>query len=486
MRASYVITGVLVAAMLPAAPARAQSPVAAAGPSAQLRLPTGDTTAAGLTAAEAENDLTAQAQQDAQKPKKAKKKAQAADEQGEKNGFVWADRPSLRFGKLFQMDFRLKLQADFRQSDLDLSSRGGTFEWGRRRAGVKGSFLKYFEYEVEHDLYTDGQWRDAYVNFRWDAYAQVEAGKFKVPFGYEQLTNPMDLDLVYRTRASDALTPGRAVGGMVHGRAFKRVLRYQAGYFQDDGDNPPGLDPPPLLPGEQPLPRQGSWAGRATVAPLRLGSLPGHLNNLEVGGAIVSTTIPEGTNNLNGEMVLGDKFFPSRYYTKGRRLRVGLEVSWAPGPFSVSAEYLRSTEAREGVGVGNEQGLDNNLPDIEGRGWYVTGAWVVTGERKDGGVKPRHPFLQGGFGAIEVAGRYEVLRFASAGDPQEPPSDSRRAANVVGNGDRVLTGGVNWYLNRWMKFQVNGIHETLDDAALSPVPGQSTFWTVVTRLQFVL
>ena len=474
---------VFIAALVLAAPARAQSQPAGAGPVTQGRPLAAGATAAGAPAEEFPPTLTTQ---EPAKPKKGQKKAKATDEQETKNGFVWADRPSLRFGKQFQMDFRLKLQADFRQSDLDLASRGGTFEWGRRRAGIKGSFLTYFEYEVEHDLYADGKWRDAYLNFRYDAAAQIQGGKFKMPFGYEQLTNPMELDLVYRSRASDALTPGRSVGGMVHGRAFKRVIRYQAGYFQDDGDNPPGLDPPPLLPGEQTLPRQSSWAGRATFAPLRLGSLPGHLNNLEIGGAFVSTTIPEGRNNLNGEMVLGDKFFHSRYYTNGRRQRVGLELSWAPGPYSVSAEYIRSSEARVGVGVGNEQGPDNTLPDIEGRGWYVTGGWVITGERKEGGVKPRRPFLQGGFGAVEVAARYEVLRFASAGAQQEPPSDSHRAANVLGNGDSVLTAGVNWYLNKWLKFQLNAIHETLDDAALGPVPGQSTFWTVVTRLQFVL
>jgi phosphate-selective porin OprO/OprP len=468
------IPGVLFGALLLAAPAWAQTDT-------RLQASSG-TAVMSVPAAEADVPLSAQ---EAENPKKPKKKA--ADEPGTKDGFVWADRPSLRFGKLFQMDFRFKSQADFRQSSLDLSTRGGTFEWGRLRAGIKGSFLKYFEYEIDHDIETGGSWRDVYLNFRYDAYAQVQGGKFKVPFGYEQLTGPMDLDFVYRTRASDALTPGRSVGGMVHGRAFKRVIRYQAGVFEDDGDNPPSLDPAPLLPGDPPpLPRQGSWAGRATFAPLRLGSLPGHLNNLEVGGAIVSTTIPEGRNNLSGKMVLGDTFFHSRYYTKGRRLRVGLELSWAPGPFSVSAEYIRSTEAREGVGVGNEQGLDNNLPDIEGRGWYVAGSWVVTGEKKDGGVKPRGPFLQRGFGAIEVAVRYEVLRFASAGAQQEPPSDSLRAANVLGNGDRALTGGVNWYLNRWLKFQVNGIREKLDDPNLSPVPGQSSFWTVVSRLQFVL
>jgi len=473
MRSLRAIPGVLFGALLLAAPTWAQTATrlqASSGPALSVQAAEADVTVSG---------------QEAEKPKKPKKKA--AGEEAPKNGFVWADRPSLRFGKLFQMDFRFKSQADFRQSSLDLSTRGGTFEWGRLRAGVKGSFLKYFEYEVEHDIETGGSWRDVFLNFRYDAYAQVQGGKFKIPFGYEQLTGPMDLDFVYRTRASDALTPGRSVGGMVHGRAFKRVIRYQAGIFEDDGDNPPSLDPAPLLPGDPPpLPQQGSWAGRVTVAPLRLGSLPGHLNNLEIGGAIVSTTIPEGRNNLPGKMVLGDTFFHSRYYTNGRRLRVGLELSWAPGPFSISAEYIQSKEAREGVGVGNAQGLDNNLPDIEGRGWYVAGSWVVTGEKKDGGIKPRRPFLQGGFGAIEVAVRYEVLRFASAGASQEPPSDSLRAANVLGNGDRALTGGVNWYLNKWVKIQVNGIREKLDDPNLSPVAGQSSFWTVVSRLQFVL
>jgi phosphate-selective porin len=471
MRSLRAITSVLSGALLLAAPAWAQTDTrvqASSGPALSVQA------AAAIT-------LSAQ---EAEQPKKPKKTA--AGEEETKDGFVWADRPSLRLGKLFQMDFRFKSQADFRQSSLDLSTRGGTFEWGRLRAGIKGSFLKYFEYEVEHDIETGGSWRDVYLNFRYDAYAQVQGGKFKVPFGYEQLTGPMDLDFVYRTRASDALTPGRSVGGMVHGRAFKRVIRYQAGVFEDDGDNPPSLDPAVLLPDEQPLPQQGSWAGRVTVAPLRLGSLPGHLNNLEIGGAIVSTTIPEGPNNLSGKMVLGDTFFRSRYYTSGRRLRVGLELSWAPGPFSVSAEYIQSKEAREGVGVGNEQGLDNNLPDIEGRGWYVAGSWVITGEKKDGGIKPRRPFLQGGFGAIEVAVRYEVLRFASAGAQQEPTSDSLRAANVLGNGDRVFTGGVNWYLNKWLKFQVNGVREKLDNPNLSPVPGQASFWTVVSRLQFVL
>jgi phosphate-selective porin OprO/OprP len=462
----------LFGALLLAAPAWAQT---AAG--LQLSSPP------AMTAPGAAADL-ALSSQEVTSPKKPKKKA--ADEPVARNGFVWEDRPSLRFGKLFRMDLRLKVQADVRQSSLDLSSRGGAFKWERLRGGIKGSFLKYFEYEVEHDLESGGVWRDVYLNFRYEAYAQVQGGKFKIPFGYEELTGPMDLDFAYRTRVSDALTPGRDVGVMAHGRPFKRVIRYQVGVFEGDGDNSPSLQPAFLLPDEKPLAEKRTWAGRVTVAPLRLGSLPGHLNNLEIGGAIAESTVPEGMNNLRGEMALGDRFFHRDYFTRGRRLRTGVEVSWAPGPCSVSAEYIRSREAREGLGVGNEQGLDPTLPEIEGRGWYVAGTWVLTGERKDGGVKPRRPFLQGGAGAIEVAIRYEVLRFASAGAPQEPRSDSPRAANILGNADRAVTGGINWYLNRWMKLQLNGIRETLDDPSQGPVPGQSSFWTVVSRLQFVL
>jgi len=105
----------------------------------------------------------------------------------------------------------------------------------------------------------------------------------------------------------------------------------------------------------------------------------------------------------------------------------------------------------------------------------------VTGENRDGGVNPKRPLLQGGFGAVEVTARYEQLRFASAGAPDEPPSRSPRAANVAPNGDRAWTLGVNWYVNRWVKLRVNLINETLDDPELGPAPDASSLRTVVAQ-----
>jgi phosphate-selective porin OprO/OprP len=402
-----------------------------------------------------------------------------------KNGFVWDNRPGIRYGDWFTLDVRALLEGDVRSADPDLTGEGATFEWSRRRAGIQGTVTKYVEYEVDYGFDAaneeSAELRDAYVDVSPAAFARVRGGKFKIPFGYERLTGPRNLDFVYRSRVSDSLTPGRSVGVMAHGRAFSRLVRYAVGVFTDGGDQPPDLEPVESLPDEQPEEEGRTWAARATVAPLRLTSLPGKYNNLEVGGAFTSGTVPEGRNHLQGETAFGGEFFDRQYYTKGPRTRFGLELSWAIGPASIAAEYIVSREAREGQGVGNEGQIDNDLPEIEGRGWYVAGTWVVTGENRDGGVNVKRPLLQGGFGAVEVAARFEKLRFASAGAPAEPPSRSPRAANIAGNADRAWTLGVNWYVNRWVKVRFNAINEQLDDPELGPAPGSSSLWTMVTQ-----
>ena len=43
------------------------------------------------------------------------------------------------------------------------------------------------------------------------------------------------------------------------------------------------------------------------------------------------------------------------------------------------------------------------------------------------------------------------------------PDALATAANLLRNRNDVVTFGVNWYLNRWMKLQLNGIHEELQD-----------------------
>src|SRR5262249_34303845 len=147
---------------------------------------------------------------------------------------------------------------------------------------------------------------------------------------------------------------------------------------------------------------------------------------------------------------------------------------------SLKSEFISMSEAREGQGIYLE-----DLPAKISRGWYVSGTWTVTGENKAGGVEPKNPFLEHGVGAIELAGRFEQIRFGSSEHPGDPFS-SPRSPNIRSQSERVGTVGINWYLNRFSKIQLNGIHEKLEDSLRGPLPGTNKFWTGMVRLQFAM
>jgi len=402
--------------------------------------------------------------------------------------FVWKNGPSLRVGNDLRVDFRLKLQADFRGSDQDLEPAGGLLDFPRRRAGIKGHVFRVVAFEVERDLVQNGVWRDVYVNLRPFNALQLQAGKFKIPFSREQLTGSTDLDFLYRSLAAEILAPNRDVGFMLHGRAWRRTVAYAIGTFRGDGENTPNFEPPPLLPGDEiALPSPRSIAGRVVIRPLvpLAAAAPPILETLEVGASAMRSELPEGLNHLRGETIFGTRFFSRGYYVNGPRTRIGIEAAWSPGPASLGAEYLRVEDARLGVGVGDESGTDNDLPPLPARGWYVYGTWALTGEKKAGGIEPRRPFPLRGPGTIEVAARYEELRFGG-GDTSEPASRSPRAANAAGNAVAVATFGANWYVNHFVKVQLNAIRERVEDPSTSPLADRASVWTIACRLQFVM
>src|SRR5690606_20606699 len=113
--------------------------------------------------------------------------------------------------------------------------------------------------------------------------------------------------------------------------------------------------------------------------------------------------VPEGQPGLRGRTVFDERFYRPDVFVRGARRRLGLEGQWRPGPFSVKAELIRLTQERSGQSV-----EDTDLSALIGRGWYVSGTWAVTGERKaDGLDNPRRPLFRGGPGAVELAVRVE-------------------------------------------------------------------------------
>ncbi|MCA1560354.1 MAG: OprO/OprP family phosphate-selective porin [Acidobacteria bacterium] len=384
--------------------------------------------------------------------------------------FLFRKPPSLRIGDEFRMDFRVRLQSDIRDFRPDLPIDGDTFVFRRARVGIQGRVYDDLEYEVDAELRdTDAPWRNVFLNYRRFRVAEVQGGRFKMPFGRDQLSGMFNINFLERSLIGSYLAPGRDEGAMVHGQFADGIVAYETGVFRSDGDNSHLEESPGA---------GRTWAGRVVVAPLARKRR--RWRSLEVGAAATSGTLPEGLNSLTGRTLSGYRFVEP-VYVRGRRVRLGLEGGWAPGPFSVQAEYTRVNDQRNGQGLG-----DVDLTDAVSQGWYLSGTWALTGERKAGGIEPRRPLFQGGIGAVELGARIEAMRFGSGVEGDEPPFANPRAANLLENRDRILTLGVNWYLNLFGRVSFNATREDIKDPARSPVLDRTRFWGAALRLQFVL
>ncbi len=361
-------------------------------------------------------------------------------------------------GSLGRIDLRLRVQSDGRSQEAPLAD--GEHYWAMRRYGVGGQLRGGIDFEITREFGVVGPWRDVYVNVRRYAAASVQAGKFKMPFGLDQLTGATSNDFIFRSRLGDQLSPGRDRGAMVHGRVAARRLGYQVGVFAHDGVNSRTTDPTRAVAGT-------TLAWRVIAQPwlARTGS---PLSTMQFGGNATHAEVDGGFLGLRGRTAARAVFYAPRLTVRGSQRRVGADVQWKPGPFSVQAEYVRAVVERRGVLV-----TGGDAAAITATGWYVSGSWLLTGERKSAGLDaPPRPAFAGGIGAVELAGRIESLAFDSGTE------------EVGDNADHLVTAGITWHLNRWLKMQFNVVHESIDDPSQGPLRSHSDFWTRVVRLQF--
>jgi len=338
-------------------------------------------------------------------------------------------------------------------------------DWQTRRLQVEGTLFKKVEFELSREFGDAAEpERDAFANIRFDRAFELRVGQFKMPFGHDALVGGNNLDFVYRSMAGRQLAPGRDLGVMAHGRTRSRRFTYQAGVFRRDGDNARTA---------QTRGGRRALAGRVVMAPFVSSGHPA-LAPLQIGGALVTSRLDDQLG-LRGRTVFGEGVFFDRVFVDGRRLRRGLEASWAHGPTSLSWEYMRVSDQRLGMGASGEA-----LPGIRSSGWYAAGTWVLTGERKDGRVDPEHSLFGDGIGALELIARVERLSFAPA-TALAPVSPL--AVMLAANADRVTTVGLAWYLNRYLKATGSAVFESIRDPERSPVAHSSRVPTAVVQLQ---
>jgi phosphate-selective porin OprO and OprP len=405
-------------------------------------------------------------------------------------------------------------------SDRDTATMADQFELRRARLGVKGKFAKDFNYEVVGNLPGTATIDIAYLNWaKYDA-ANLTIGKFKQPFGLEQLTSSNNIDFMERSYA-DQLSPGKKIGAMFASNPKAGYNLAASVYAMNDSELDIQSDKASfaargninfaeIMGDKDSIMHVGlafrdesysvapaisnntsstiSNATRATVFGFRAGGrglanafrsqVAG--NSLTAGSCTSVSTVGSGSttttsNTCTGGFGYGD---PAPYTATVKADAFALEAIFARGPFKVQGEF---TQARYS-GRNNANSADYVGADVNA--YYAEALWLITGEKysdayKKGAfssIKPKNDFDldNGKWGAWEAGLRFEAFdvkdatnsgansRNQGAVSPQLKDSntctDGATSATGCSSNVKTYTAGIKWILNPNVRFMVNYVY----------------------------
>lgn len=340
-----------------------------------------------------------------------------------------------------------QVQVDSRTFFHDLDNHGKSingvdgFLLRRARPIFSGTVYKDFDFLFVPDFAgSTPQIFDAYVNYRYAPWLQVRGGKFKTPFGLEQLQNDAYILFNERSLATD-LVPNRDVGFQLWGDVSDGRLSYALGIFNGVGDGRNSSNAS--------FDNHAQFAGRLFLQPFKATSVA-PLQGLGFGVAGTWGNISSNANGLpSAYLTDGQQTFFSytnNVVANGTHWRLSPQGYYYWGPLGFMGEYVISDqEVRKAA----------NAANINNTAWEVSGSWVVTGEDASfTGVTPNHPFdpRDNHWGALQLVGRFAQLDVDDAAFPvyaNPAVSASEATAWAV---------GLNWYLNRDIKVAASFSH----------------------------
>lgn len=365
----------------------------------------------------------------------------------------------------FQLKFRAQIQTDGRFFFNDNTSSGSdTFLIRRLRPTLEGTVFKYFDFRLMPDFGNGTtSLQDAWVDFKYWKAAQLRVGKFKSPIGVERLQSDPAAQFV-ETALSTNLVPNRDIGVDLHGEFFDGALTYDAGVFNGVADNASA---------DTDIHDDKEFAGRIFVLPFK-NTANDFLNGFGIGlggsaGNAHGSTLPTYRSGSQ-QTIFG--FTPASGTVRafGQRLRIAPQTYYYSGPFGVLSEFVLSSQEVENSGAKGK---------VDNRGFQIAGSYVLTGENAAyTGVIPRHDFdpRNGKWGAWELAGRFSTLSidddvFSIFSNPLSSVTDAK-----------AWTMGINWYLNRNLKFMTH-FEQTFFEGGLASNGDRKTENLLLSRLQ---
>jgi phosphate-selective porin OprO/OprP len=283
---------------------------------------------------------------------------------------------------------------------------------------VKGKFAKYFNYEVVGNLPGTATIDVAFLDFAKYDQMQLRVGKFKQPFGLEQLTSSNNIDFLERSFV-DQTAPGKKLGAMVFGEPKPGLTYAGSAYQMNDVENNAQNE-------------DMSYAGRGTInfaelmgnkdAILHVG-LAGYNNSwstrpstssgtgggLSTSGTLLSYRTPgRGLNNIFRAQINGASTTVSMQSALSDVAAVmdskayGVEGIAAFNSFKFQGEYT------DGDYKANYNDGASRV-DLDNKAYYGEVMWLLTGEKYSGAYK------KGTFSSIKPLKEFDLDNFSGMG-----------------------------------------------------------------------
>jgi len=335
-----------------------------------------------------------------------------------------------------------------------------TFLIRRARLGIEATMANYYEFRLLPDFAGTSVAKsvtDAYVNVhRWDEF-QLEAGKFKQPFSYEDLIQDRYVPTMERSMM-DQLVPQRDEGVMIHGeRLFCGRFDYAVAVSNGDS-NATTLDNND----------HKDFNGRLVLRPFFDPEGHGLLNGLSIGisGGVGVENEPLNTSSSTPPTIttpatvtwFGFIGSGGTATANGVRDRISPEVTYFYHSLGFASQFYQQ-----------DQLFQLSLPksplvDVSFNGYYAMVTYLLTGEQRHEYSEQIDPLLPFDFAApIASPGAWEfVLRVdrMEVGQSAFTSTKTMPALAAAGSSPAAfeVTSGFNWYLNKWVRAQMNWEH----------------------------
>jgi phosphate-selective porin OprO and OprP len=364
----------------------------------------------------------------------------------------------LRLGALIQADGRYF-------PDSTTPSTANTWLLRRARPILQGTIDDIYDFKLMPD-FGGGKAivQDAFVSARFQPWLVLTVGKFKPAVGLERLQSAADNRFIERALPTD-LVPNRDIGVQLGGDLVGGRIDYSIGLFNGVADGTSSDNNPTS---DFSSDGKGDVAAHVFLRPFLLSGSPA-LTGLGFGiaGTYVRATGSPTNTLLASYKTSGQQTFfsyrgntaatqtqpalNSGTYASGERLRVAPQLYYYLGPFGLLGEYTRVRQ-----GLTRVNGTTSRSALLTSSAWQAQLSWLVTGEQESfGGVTPNAPFRVGGpgWGALELVVRAQELTL----DSQAFAGGSNSFANPASSAQRAQAAGVgvNWYLNRNLKWALD-------------------------------